>query len=207
MSICADTCQHAGEIQMVCMWGAESDAIWWHMSAHISTCRHISAYVGMSKCADTCQHADKVQMVCIRDAESYATCWHISAHVGMSTCADTCQHGGKVQLVGIRGAESDVICWHMLAHVSRCWHIPTNVSMSICADTSAWKLGPNGWYQRCLEWWHMSAHISTCRHVFFSNSKTFFCHSKHIHNSYIKVRIWQWGILKHSLLVPQVFKL
>ena len=39
------------------------------------------------------------------------------------------------------------------------------------------------------------------------NSKTFYCHSKHIHNSYIKVRKWQWGILKHSLLVPQVFKL
>ena len=36
------------------------------------------------------------------------------------------------------------------------------------------------------------------------NSKTFYCHSKHIHNSYIKVRKWQWGILKHSLLVPQV---
>ena len=37
------------------------------------------------------------------------------------------------------------------------------------------------------------------------NSKTFYCHSKHIHNSYIKVRKWQWGILKHSLLVPRVF--
>ena len=42
---------------------------------------------------------------------------------------------------------------------------------------------------------------------FNSNSKIFYCHSKHIHNSYIKVRKWQWGILKHSLLVPQVFKL
>ena len=39
------------------------------------------------------------------------------------------------------------------------------------------------------------------------NSKTFYCNSKHIHNSYIKVRKWQWGILEHSLLVPQVLKL
>ena len=69
---------------MIGIRGAESDAICWHMSAHISTCRLIAAHVGMSICADTYQHADKVQMFCIRDAESDATCWDISAHI--STC-------------------------------------------------------------------------------------------------------------------------
>ena len=136
------------------------------MLAHVSTCRHISAHVGMSICADTCQHADKLQRVRIRDAEGDGTCWHMSAHistcrhvsadVGMSTCADTYQHGGKVQMVGIRD-------------VGTCRHISAHVGMSKCADTCQ---HADNVQMVCIKeadsdgtCWHMSAHISTCRHM------------------------------------------
>ena len=92
MSKCADTCQHADKDQMVCIRDAESDGSCWHMSPHISPCRHISAHVGMSKCADTCQHAGKLQMVCIRRAESDAICWHMSAHISTCRHISACPH-------------------------------------------------------------------------------------------------------------------
>ena len=142
------------------------------MSAHISTCRHISAHVAMSKFADTCQHADELQRVRIRDAESDGTCWHmsahistcrhISAHVGMFKCADTYQHGDKLQRVRIRDAESDGTCWHtsayfgpyqhMSAHIGTCRYISAHLGMSTRADT-------------CREWCHMLAHAGTCQQM------------------------------------------
>ena len=73
MSTCADICQHADKIQLIGIIWAKNDVAFRHMSAHVSTCRHISAHVGMSICADTWQHADKVQMVGSRGAESDAS--------------------------------------------------------------------------------------------------------------------------------------
>ena len=45
------------EVQMVGIRGAKNGFTCWYIPAHVSTYRHISAHVGMSKCADTCQHA------------------------------------------------------------------------------------------------------------------------------------------------------
>ena len=51
------------------------------MLAHVGTCQHILAHVGMSTCADTYWNADHVQMIGIIGAESDVTCWHMSAHI------------------------------------------------------------------------------------------------------------------------------
>ena len=104
------------------------------------------------------------------------------------------------------------------------WNINRNLYISIQENTFenvAWKMAAilsrpqcvNGYMTRdtgILEsmYYQVTSHcLKQHYHNFQFNSKTFYCHSKHIHNSYIKVRKWQWGILKHSLLVPQVFKL
>ena len=41
MSTCADTCQRADKVRVVGIRGAEGDGTYWHMLAHISTCRYV----------------------------------------------------------------------------------------------------------------------------------------------------------------------
>ena len=48
-----------------------------HMSARVSTRRHISVNVCMSSCTNTYQHVDNVQMIHFRGAGSDVTCWHV----------------------------------------------------------------------------------------------------------------------------------
>ena len=96
MSKCADTCQHADNVQMVCIKEADSDGTCWHMSAHISICQHMSA------CPNVLTHASmKVRSKWFvsevpRVMLYVGTCRPISAHVG------TCQHVH--------------MCWHTLGY-------------------------------------------------------------------------------------------
>ena len=125
------------------------------MLAHISTCRHISAHLGMSTRADTCQHGGKVQMAGIRGAESGVTCWHMSADVDTYRHMSACPYVLTLVSMGIRSKwlVSEVprmmshvgTCRHMSAHISTCRHV------HMCWDILDCRSCPNNWHHRCRE--------------------------------------------------------
>ena len=141
------------------------------MSAHIGTCRHISAHVSMSTCADICQHADKIQLIGIIWAKNDVTCRHMSAHVGtyqhMLACPYVLTHGS----VEIRPkwfvSEMPRVMLHVgtCRHMSACPHVLTHSSMQ---TRSKWLVSevPREMLVLYVDTYrHMSAHIGTCRHI------------------------------------------
>ena len=89
------------------------------MSAHVSTCRHVSRCWHMPA-HPRCRHLIKVEVIGFASTQSVGMCRHISTHVGtcrhlnvsahMSACADTCQHNGTVSLTAHLSPRVQSVC-------------------------------------------------------------------------------------------------
>ena len=124
----------------------------WHISTHISTCRHSLQVLSKSLLSEVPRVWLHVG-ACQNMSAHAGSCQHMTAQVGIFTGVATCQHPYAVQMIPDSKAH--------VAHMGPTWVLSTPGGPHV----GLMKLAIGDWCPRFRSCCYISAHVNTSRHM------------------------------------------